>query len=208
MLTNNVYDNIIKLIKNTKERIMVMARKRKKRTYFVKGDKYSIDDTFAIIAPHLDPDEQYDGVTKRIDFYGDKIKPNSHRYQTFYYKGCTCVSCGLKASYFEKNKRSNDRNYHLNLYGVDENGNEVLFTKDHILPKSKGGENHITNYQPMCEICNKKKLSKMSVKDKIHTTLSKPKSIKKLMVNYYKKHPVYITDKRKENDYETNAACG
>lgn len=174
-----------------------MARKKKTRPYLVKGDKYSIDDTFAIIAPHLNPDEEVyipGKKKKKIDFYGDMIKPNSQRYQTFYYKGCTCSKCGLKASYFEKNKMSNENTYHLNLYGIDENGNEVLFTKDHILPKSLGGENYITNFQPMCERCNKKKSSSMSTKDKIHTIFSKPKLCKKIMVSYYKKHPVYLAE--------------
>ena len=42
------------------------------------------------------------------------------------------------------------------MYGV-KNGEEVLFTKDHIIPKSKGGKNHISNYQTMCEPCNSEK---------------------------------------------------
>lgn len=169
-----------------------MSKKRKNTPYLVKGDKYSIEDTFSIIAPHLDPDRK---GTERIDFHGDMIKSNSQRYQTFYYKGCTCAKCGLKASYFEKNKMSNEKSYHLNLYGIDENGNEVLFTKDHILPKSKGGEDYITNFQPMCERCNVEKHVDMSAKDKIHAVISKPKIIKRLMVNYYKKHPVYEMQK-------------
>ena len=28
---------------------------------------------------------------------------------------------------------------------------------DHIIPKSKGGKDHIDNYQLMCEECNSKK---------------------------------------------------
>lgn len=172
-----------------------MARKKNK-PYLIKGNKYSIDETFKIIAPLLDPDEKYEKGKKKtkVDFYGDVIKANSHRYQTFYYKGCTCVKCGLKASYFEKNKMSNEKVYHLNLYGIDEDGNEVLFTKDHILPKSKGGKNYITNYQTMCSKCNKEKSSDMSIQDKIHTLLSKSKLCKQIMVEYYKKHPVYQTE--------------
>jgi hypothetical protein len=170
-----------------------MAKKQKRqRPYLVKGARYSIDDTFAIIAPHLDPDDKVvNGRRGKIDFYGDKIKANSHRYQTFYYKGCACVKCGLKASYFEKDKMSNESSWHLNLYGIDENGNEVMFTKDHILPKSMGGQNYITNYQPMCTRCNYKKLATMSTKDKIHTMLTKSKLCQKIMVEYYKKYPAY-----------------
>lgn len=163
-------------------------KKKKKKVYLIKGNKYSINDTFAIIAPYLDPDKENE---EKVDFYGDMIKANSQRYQTFYYKGCTCVKCGLEASYFEKNKMSNEDTYHLNLYGIDGNGKEVLFTKDHIRPKSKGGKNYITNYQPMCQRCNTHKSSTMSVRDKIHSLVSKSKLAKKIMVTYYKRYPVY-----------------
>lgn len=30
----------------------------------------------------------------------------------------------------------------------------MLFTKDHIHPRSKGGANSLKNYQPMCSPCN------------------------------------------------------
>jgi 5-methylcytosine-specific restriction endonuclease McrA len=50
--------------------------------------------------------------------------------------------------------------FHLNLYGIDSNGREVMLTKDHIIPRSKGGKNKLSNYQPMCIHCNKKKADK------------------------------------------------
>ena len=40
---------------------------------------------------------------------------------------------------------------------VNENNEEILFTKDHITPRSKGGKNHISNYQTMCSKCNEGK---------------------------------------------------
>lgn len=40
---------------------------------------------------------------------------------------------------------------------IDENGKEVLMTKDHVIPKSKGGANDISNYQTMCKRCNEAK---------------------------------------------------
>lgn len=90
----------------------------------------------------------------KVELDGDIIKGNSQRYQTFFTKGTKCVCCGIEGKYFAKEKVSCDKSYHLNLYAIDENGKEVLMTKDHILPKSKGGQDHIDNYQTMCVNCN------------------------------------------------------
>lgn len=57
-------------------------------------------------------------------------------------------------------RNGKDEPYHMNLYGT-KNGQEILFTKDHILPKSKGGTNTMDNYQIMCRICNEKKADKI-----------------------------------------------
>ena len=94
-------------------------------------------------------------------FKGYNVKSSSDRYQNFIVKGITCVTCGLTASYFAIERGDRDTNYHFNLYGTDKKGREVLFTKDHILPKSKGGKNHIDNYQTMCTRCNAKKGNKI-----------------------------------------------
>lgn len=97
----------------------------------------------------------------KVNFDGDMIKGNSQRYQTFFTKGCKCVKCGIEGKYFAKEKHLKDRSFHLNLYAIDENGEEVLMTKDHIIPKSKGGANDISNYQTMCERCNKAKWNRL-----------------------------------------------
>lgn len=98
----------------------------------------------------------------KIELDGDIIKGNSQRYQTFFTKGTKCICCGIEGRYFAKEKVGCDKSYHLNLYAIDKNGEEVLMTKDHILPKSKGGRDHISNYQPMCVKCNKAKGSNIA----------------------------------------------
>jgi 5-methylcytosine-specific restriction endonuclease McrA len=99
-----------------------------------------------------------------IKMDGDILKASSLRYKTFH-KGHTCVSCGLEGLYFakERTQGSKEEIYHLNLYGITPEGKEMLMTKDHILPKSKGGTDDLDNLQTMCHRCNGKKGNKTPV---------------------------------------------
>ena len=114
--------------------------------------KHSIEDVLSLV-----PD--WDGIVKkrRIDFDGDELYIDSLRYFTFKKDNCTCVHCGLKGSFFAKEKHVNDNRYHLNLYAIDEAGNEIRMTKDHRIPRSKGGSNDISNLDTMCAPCNEEK---------------------------------------------------
>lgn len=96
---------------------------------------------------------------------GDVVRGNSQRYQLFFTKGTRCCCCGIEGKFFrkERNIKMKTKRYHLNLYAVNDDGIEVLMTKDHIIPVSKGGDNTLNNYQTMCEICNEKKGNKMEV---------------------------------------------
>ena len=85
------------------------------------------------------------------------IKKKSKRYVLFlrYKDKLKCVTCGAKATYFAVEKDPyQGETYHLNLYGINNEGQQILFTKDHITPKSKGGKNTQSNYQLMCNECN------------------------------------------------------
>jgi len=89
-----------------------------------------------------------------IELMGVSVKANSQRYAVFK-RNLTCVTCGITGKYFAIEKTEKKANhYHLNLYGVDENGNEVLMTKDHIWAKANGGKSNLANYQTMCHPCN------------------------------------------------------
>lgn len=106
------------------------------------------------------------GEPRPVKTYADKpVYMDSLRYQTFLNSGLVCVDCGLEATFFgletTQFNLENSAHFHFNLYGIDEEGDEVLFTKDHIFPKSRGGRNHISNLQTMCSVCNTKKGSKI-----------------------------------------------
>ena len=105
------------------------------------------------------PDEKMHRVEREV-IDGDPVTVTSVRLRTFKTYGTTCVKCGIEGVFFRKEKNLNDIVYHLNLYAIDDIGREVLMTKDHIVPKSKGGKDFIGNMQPMCVRCNTQKDNK------------------------------------------------
>lgn len=121
-----------------------------------KGRKYSVaeilEKTFA----------QLEGCKKNhaFYFYNSKLKIGTSKFKTFIKSGATCVACGLRGEYFVIERvfpppfpPNSGAGWGLQLYGVKD-GKEVLITKDHIMPKSKKGSNHIDNLQTMCYPCN------------------------------------------------------
>lgn len=111
-----------------------MSKKRKKSYQAILERKgiYSIDEIKDITKAHL-----FYPINEKVkvELDGDLIKANSQRYQTFFTKGTKCVCCGIEGKYFAKEKGNNDKNYHLNLYAINDAGEEILMTKDHIIPK-------------------------------------------------------------------------
>ena len=126
-----------------------MKRKQKQKGLIRKFYSYTPEEVFPLVL--------FDNITGRIDFDGDMIRMHSQRLQLFKKNGCKCIECGIEGVYFVKERYSQDNVYHLNLYALNEDDEKVLMTKDHIIPKSKGGKNILSNYQVMCTICNVKK---------------------------------------------------
>lgn len=112
------------------------------------------------MSKRLPVQEVFDKIAKnqkgKIELNGFHLNCTSLRMRTFFKKGVCCAGCGLAGSFFyiEKAKNSFKEAPHLNLYGLDSAGAEILFTQDHIHPKSKGGPSSLENSQTMCGPCN------------------------------------------------------
>ena len=120
--------------------------------------KYDIQEVFNLLGEDVlnatEPVIKSDSI--KVDGY--LVHKDSWRYRTFYQKGLKCACCGREGSYFKlKADSKNLERAHFNLFAED----GTLMTKDHIIPKSKGGPDCIENFQTMCEECNKKKRNTM-----------------------------------------------
>lgn len=119
---------------------------------YVRKETYAINEL-------LDKVEMHHTKKDVALFDGDEIKLGSDRYKLFKQKGVVCVTCGLIGMFFAKERTYTKKptkivSWHMNLYAIDDNGKEVLMTKDHIVPKKHDGPDHIDNYQTMCQVCN------------------------------------------------------
>ena len=129
---------------------------------FVRFGKYEIRDVLDFLP--YDEKGKHDRNKPSFKKYGNfSVCLKSLRYKTFKIKGTKCVKCGLEASHFmlERQRHQTTTKVHFNLYGINENGEEVMFTKDHIIPFSKGGKTELKNMQTMCIICNGEKGNEM-----------------------------------------------
>jgi hypothetical protein len=95
---------------------------------------------------------------KRVVLDGDTVNVSSLRMRCFKAHGVVCKACGLDGTYFRKERHSGQDTYHLNLYGVNKSGHEVMLTADHVQAVGVGGRRYaISNLQTMCHPCNNRK---------------------------------------------------
>lgn len=124
-------------------------------------NKISIEDVFS---------QMGEGNRKYVSafFLGEEVNLGTMNCRVFFHKGVDCVNCGAKGSHFHMEKTNNAplhviyHDWHLNLYAINSHGHEVLMTKDHIMPRSKGGTDELDNLAPMCVKCNNKKGDKIA----------------------------------------------
>ena len=93
-----------------------------------------------------------DNVRVRQAFGEYKVKVSSQRLILFKKNPC-CVCCGIRGTKMLLQIDDTQVSPHFNLYAETPEGLELM-TKDHIIPKSKGGRDELSNYQTMCIRCN------------------------------------------------------
>lgn len=91
-----------------------------------------------------------------------KVKVSSLRLECMM-RNSKCVSCGLPGGiwllqahhcYIKDGQVQLRETPHLNLYAVNDDNELVLMTRDHIIPRAKGGLDEMNNLQTMCQPCN------------------------------------------------------
>jgi len=119
------------------------------------------EDTLALIA---DEDKAHDVEIAEKTY---RVNIGASRLRLFKKQGLTCACCGIRATEVsldldaQNSKEAGFNKYHINFYartGDPKNDREhlILFTKDHIVPRSEGGAdtNDDTNAQVLCYNCN------------------------------------------------------
>lgn len=114
----------------------------------------------------LDHAHSPDEFPSQIMLLGAWVSVSGLRLRTFAESPLCCSNpeCRALPTHFavERNKGDpaaspDQRPYHLNLYGCNEDGAEVLFTHDHTIARGLGGEDARHNTTSMCLPCNHRK---------------------------------------------------
>lgn len=111
----------------------------------------------------------------QLHFYGFNFSAASGRSLFIQHKdNLTCCECGLVATHWRLDhfKAGKGKNQNpgavLNLYGLRDD-HQVMFTQDHIHPKSLGGSDRLENLRVMCEPCNKARGNHLTIFEMVDT---------------------------------------
>lgn len=143
--------------------------------------KYNIDTINNLLKVNKLPDE----ILYHEKDYKDSLRRMNILYELIQRDGNKCLHCGKVPTTYALGKDVSNR-WHMDLYREEPDG-MLMFTIDHVHPKSKGGENTIDNYQLLCKVCNEDKGDDLTNEPKEQVSINKKK--------YKKYKPVYITNK-------------
>ena len=111
---------------------------------------------------------------------------------------CIETGCELSGYHYAVGKDAGG-GIHLDLYAYDHDGDLVMITVDHITPKSKGGKNHVSNYQPMCKPHNEMKSNVHNFERKFIDLVDIYKSDRELVTQNYSLYKRKFTQKEYDN---------
>jgi hypothetical protein len=117
---------------------------------------YNLEEIFNLLVHTVSKSKK-----KKTIIVGELVKVSSLRLTTFKEKGIKCCSCDRVGTHFRLQRQFKEPFFHLALWSDD----DVEMTKDHIVPKSKGGYDHLDNMQTMCAKCNSKKRNVVTEED-------------------------------------------
>lgn len=139
----------------------------------------SLEEVLPIIKKYM----EFNGKHK-IQIKDYFVNVQSLRLRTFAKTGVQCPCCDNKASFFavERNLGATG-GYHLNLYGINKDDKEILFTHDHIIARSLGGEDNIENARTMCGPCNWEK-GRIEQQIKLCQSKQEKEALEKILEKY------------------------
>jgi len=120
------------------------------------GSRYSIEEVFSCMREAISKAGKVRRATSlRFQTKDGESWRLSLRMRTFLQHGTQCRYCKLQGAYFQAERFSiQETCMHLNLYAIDDEGDEVLMTHDHVMPKASGGRNCLDNTDTVCFVCN------------------------------------------------------
>jgi hypothetical protein len=146
------------------------------------------------------------GMRKRKIFHYEPLSYMENlrhikRFKVFLAHGTNCIICGAEGKHIARSSEIvkhplEDCKIALHWDLITDTD---MMTVDHIIPKSKGGGNHIENLQPMCFFCNNFKGSKSIDNDQLRELVLGCDRSYKIEQNYLFVHKVkgkyYVNNK-------------